>query len=45
MANNAARAWNEAAHEAEHGDCDKAQREVAKADAAYQLLEARLPKD
>jgi hypothetical protein len=45
MANNAARAWNEAAHEAEHGDYDKAQREVAKADAAYQLLEARLPKD
>jgi hypothetical protein len=45
MANNAARAWSEVAHEAEHGDYDKAQREVAKADAAYQLLEARLPKD
>lgn len=42
MANNAARAWNEAAHEAEHGDYDKAGREIAKADAAYRLLGARL---
>jgi hypothetical protein len=42
MANNAARAWNEAAHEAEHGDYDKAGREAAKADAAYRLMESRL---
>lgn len=42
MANNAARAWSEAAHEAERGDYDKAGREIAKADAAYRLLEARL---
>jgi len=42
MANNAAHAWSEVAHEAEHGDYDKAQREAAKADAAYRLLEARL---
>jgi hypothetical protein len=42
MANNAARAWSEAAHEAEHGDYEKAAREAAKAEAAYRLLEARL---
>ena len=42
MANNAAHAWSEVAHEAEHGDYDKAQREAAKADAAYRLLGARL---
>ena len=43
MANNAAKAWGEAAHEAEHGDYEKAGREAAKAAAAYKLLEARLP--
>ncbi len=43
MANNAAKAWGEAAHEADHGDYDKAGREAAKAAAAYRLLEARLP--
>jgi hypothetical protein len=42
MPANAARAWNEAAHEAEHGDYDKAGREAAKADAAYRLMESRL---
>jgi hypothetical protein len=42
MANNAARVWSEVAHEAEHGDYDKAGREATKADAAYRLLEARL---
>jgi hypothetical protein len=45
MANNAAKAWGEAAHEAVHGDYDKAGREAAKAAAAYRLLEARLPRD
>ena len=42
MANNAAMAWGKVAHEAGHGDYDKAQREAAKADAAYRLLGARL---
>jgi hypothetical protein len=42
MANNAAKAWGNAAHEAEHGDYDKAGREADKAGAAYSLLEARL---
>ncbi len=42
MANNAAKAWGNAAHDAEHGDYDKAGREAAKAEAAYRLLEARL---
>ncbi len=42
MANNAARAWSETAHEAEHGDYEKAAREAAKAGAAYRLLEIRL---
>ncbi|MFZ9932332.1 MAG: hypothetical protein ACO3YO_07820 [Chthoniobacterales bacterium] len=42
MANNAARAWSETAHAAEHGDYDKAGREAAKAAAAYRLLESRL---
>lgn len=45
MANNAAKAWGQAAHDADHGDYDKASREAAKAAAAYQLLESRLPKD
>jgi hypothetical protein len=45
MANNAAKAWGQAAHDADHGDYDKAQREAAKAEASYRLLEARLPKD
>ena len=45
MANNAAKAWSQTAHDADHGDYDKAAREAAKADAAYKLLEARLPKD
>lgn len=45
MANNAAKAWGQAAHDAEHGDYDKAQREAAKAEASYRLLEARLPKN
>jgi hypothetical protein len=45
MANNAAKAWGQAAHEAEHGDYEKAQREAAKAAASYRLLEARLPKE
>jgi hypothetical protein len=44
MANNAAKAWGGAAHEADHGDYEKAAREAAKAAAAYRLLEARLPK-
>jgi hypothetical protein len=44
MANNAAKAWGNTAHEAEHGDYEKAGREVAKAEASYRLLEARLPK-
>ena len=42
MANNAAKAWGNAAHDAEHGDYDKAGREATKAEAAYRLLEARL---
>lgn len=45
MANNAAKAWGQAAHDAEHGDYDKAKREAGKAEASYRLLEARLPKD
>lgn len=45
MANNAAKAWGQAAHDADHGDYDKASREAAKAAAAYQLLESRLPKE
>jgi hypothetical protein len=44
MANNAAKAWGNTAHEAEHGDYEKAGREVVKAEASYRLLEARLPK-
>jgi hypothetical protein len=44
MANNAAKAWSNAVHLAEDGDFTKAAAEVAKADAAYKLLEARLPK-
>jgi hypothetical protein len=43
MANNAAKAWGQAAHDAEHEDYLKAQHESAKASAAYKLLEARLP--
>jgi hypothetical protein len=42
MANNAAKAWGQAAHDADHGDYEKAQREAAKAEASYRLLEARL---
>ncbi|MBU3664639.1 MAG: hypothetical protein FGM15_01995 [Chthoniobacterales bacterium] len=42
MASNAARAWGNVAHDAEHGDYDKAGREAVKADAAYRLIEARL---
>ena len=42
MANNAAKAWGQAAHDADHGDYEKAQREAAKAGAAYQLLEDAL---
>lgn len=45
MANNAAKAWGQTAHDADHGDFDKAGREAAKADASYRLLETRLPKD
>lgn len=45
MANNAAKAWGQTAHDADHGDFDKAGREAAKAEASYRLLEARLPKD
>ena len=45
MANNAAKAWGQTAHDADHGDYEKATREAAKAAAAYKLLEARLPKD
>mgnify|MGYP001766842422 CR=1 FL=1 len=45
MANNAAKAWGAAAHAAEDGDFEKAGREKARGDAAYGLLEARLPKD
>lgn len=45
MANNAAKAWGQAAHDAEHGNYEKAVRESAKADAAYQLLLLRLPKE
>lgn len=45
MANNAAKAWGQTAHDADHGDYEKANREAAKAAAAYKLLEARLPKD
>jgi hypothetical protein len=44
MANNAAKAWSNAVHLAEDGDFTKAAAEAAKADAAYKLLEARLPK-
>ncbi|MEX1113732.1 MAG: hypothetical protein WEB53_00680 [Akkermansiaceae bacterium] len=43
MASNAAKAWGHTAHEAEHGDYEKAGRESAKAEASYRLLEARLP--
>ena len=43
MANNAAKAWGQAAHDAEHGDYGKATSEAAKGAAAYRLLEARLP--
>ncbi len=43
MANNAAKAWGQTAHDADHGDYAKAARESAKAGAAYKLLEARLP--
>ena len=45
MANNAAKAWSQAAHDAEHGDYEKAVREATKANGAYKLLEARLRKD
>lgn len=45
MANNAAKAWGQAAHDADHGDYDKAGREAAKGNAAYRLLEARLPSE
>lgn len=45
MANNAAKAWGEAAHKAEDGDYANAQREADKAAASYGLLEARLPRD
>lgn len=45
MANNAAKAWGQTAHDADDGDYEKAQREAAKAEASYRLLEARLPKD
>jgi hypothetical protein len=45
MANNAAKAWGQAAHDADHGDFEKAQREAVKAEAAYKLLEVRLPKN
>ena len=43
MANNAAKAWGEAAHHADEGDYEGAVREATKADAAYRLLEARFP--
>ncbi len=43
MAKNAAKAWGQAAHDAEHGDYGQAQREADRASAAYKLLEARLP--
>jgi hypothetical protein len=42
MANNAAKAWGNAAHQAEHGDYEKAGLEASKAGAAYRMLEARL---
>lgn len=42
MANNAAKAWGQVAHDADHGNFEKAQREAAKAEASYRLLEARL---
>jgi hypothetical protein len=45
MANNAAKAWGEAAHHADEGDYEGAAREATKADGAYKLLEARLPED
>ena len=45
MANNAAKAWGEAAHHADEGDYEGATREATKADAAYRLLEARFPKE
>lgn len=45
MANNAAKAWGEAAHLADEGDYKGAEREATKADGAYRLLEARLSKD
>jgi hypothetical protein len=45
MANNAAKAWGQTAHDADHGDFDKAGREAGKADASYRLLEARLPNE
>lgn len=45
MANNAAKAWGEAAHHADEGDYEGATREVTRADAAYRLLETRFPKE
>lgn len=42
MASNAAKAWGDAAHAAEHGDYERAARESAKAGAAYRLMESRL---
>lgn len=45
MANNAVKAWGNTAHDAEDGDYEKAGREAAKADAAYQLLLTRLSKE
>jgi len=45
MANNAAKAWGEAAHHADEGDYEGATREATKADAAYRLLETRFPKE
>ena len=42
MANNAAKAWGQVAHDADHGNFEKAQREAGKAEASYRLLEARL---
>ncbi len=45
MANNAAKAWGQAAHAADHGDFTKAETRATQAAAAYRLLEARLPKE
>jgi hypothetical protein len=42
MASNAAKAWGDAAHAAEHGNYEKAARESAKAGASYRLMESRL---